>query len=489
MCGILLVQSAHSVDPALHQQAVELLGARGPDFTVTKTIGSVFVAQSVLSITGDANWYHQSRPDAFAFNGEIYNWKSFGNYQTDSALVYQTVRTGVAGFREFQGPWAWCWSNGQAVLYSADAQGEKCLYHYQDQDLLIVCSEVRPMLVYIESRSKPVPYVNKSWTMISQTPWQGIQRCEPGRLYNNGEPTMAVDSVFEWSTTQPTTLDEAVEEFSTRWRNVCSWMKPNESATLSYSGGIDSGIIAHDFAPVNLLSIDCIDKDPIVSALTTPKITVDPKQWAHAYQDLTVSTLMPAQSWSHVGKWLVAKHSIDRIIFTGLAADELFGGYSVYSQLQYNSQHSHSPYSCHDHDNLWPACLEASGGHSGAATLLMDYWYQVIGTDAAGQDRLAGYWGKECRNPFMCKTIIELALSLPWHLRVSDTTKPVLRQYYHQNIGPYTHPKQGFAGHANDSLPWLDVSLVSSGNRHRDWQLIATQTYYSSQLQHQTILE
>jgi hypothetical protein len=36
----------------------------------------------------------------------------------------------------------------------------------------------------------------------------------------------------------------------------------------------------------------------------------------------------------------------------------------------------------------------------------------------------------------------------------------------------------GFAGHANDSLPWLGVEIDSTGDRHRDWQQIAQKTFY-----------
>jgi hypothetical protein len=39
-------------------------------------------------------------------------------------------------------------------------------------------------------------------------------------------------------------------------------------------------------------------------------------------------------------------------------------------------------------------------------------------------------------------------------------------------------PKEGFAGHANDALPWVDIDFAPTGNRHSDWQHIAQQTFY-----------
>ena len=75
--------------------------------------------------------------------------------------------------------------------------------------------------------------------------------------------------------------------------------------------------------------------------------------------------------------------------------------------------------------------------------------------------------------------VMKFALGLPWHLRVGEHTKPVLRALW-QNLNPGLEvlPKQGFAGHANDSAPWLGVNIKSTGDRHRDWQQIAQQTFY-----------
>jgi hypothetical protein len=69
------------------------------------------------------------------------------------------------------------------------------------------------------------------------------------------------------------------------------------------------------------------------------------------------------------------------------------------------------------------------------------------------------------------------ALNLPWHLRVGEHPKQLLRTFFELNINKPVQPKQGFAGHANDSLPWLDVSIVPTGDRYQDWKQIVQQTF------------
>ena len=459
--------------------ALAKIQPRGPDHVVYKLEKKIFAAQTVLAITGDPGWYAQPRRDFLSYNGEIYNYKNFGNYSTDTELVHETVVSkSQHRWKLFQGPWAWAWTDFDSLAYACDPQGERCLYHYQDNDILIVSSEVSAILTLVQCEQHIPPYSNKGWTMISQTPWQGVTRCEPGQLYQDGIVIGKLDSLFDWITdTGPNSIQDALDEFESVWTQGCAVMTPAEPATLSYSGGIDSTLIARHIKDLELLAIDIIGKDPIVDQLTCRKIAVDFESWAKYYRHIIELTRMPAQSWSHVGKWLVAKHANNRIIFTGLAADELFGGYDVYQKLQYTVEHSTSPYSHWDHDNLWPTCLEVYQGDPKQATLLMDYWYQVVGVDAPGLDRLGGACGKETRNPFMLKSVIQFALNLPWHLKVSNPAKPVLRRFLQGSYQGKIDTKRGFAGHANDSLPWLGVVVTCNGDRHRDWQNIAQTTF------------
>ena len=203
--------------------------------------------------------------------------------------------------------------------------------------------------------------------------------------------------------------------------------------------------------------------------------TVDPTQWLVEYAEVINKTQMPAQSWSFVGKWLVAKHCQERVLFTGLGADELFGGYGIYPAMTYNQEKSHSPYSFDDHDALWNQALTAYHGQEQQATLLMDYWYQVVGVDAPGQDRISGAYGIEARNPFMNKRLMTFALNLPIELKINTLPKPLIRQAFLKRWSEeLIYPKMGFAGHANDSF----INFKSTGNRHTDWQQIAQKTFY-----------
>lgn len=485
MCGILAVKSNHTLPSERHSAALEILSQRGPDFTVSQQVGNTFIAQSVLHITGTDEFYHQPRQDFFAYNGEIYNQRWFNHSNNDVELAYFAVKDRVTRFKYFDGPWSWAYAIGDTLWYASDPQGERCLYQYQDDNILIVSSEVAAILTYIENTHKELPYTNKGWSMISSTPWQGITRCEPGRLYINGQPDLQIDSIWDWIKPSTITHEQASEQFNQLWDQTCKRLLPDRGCSVSYSGGVDSSLILQTIPDLDIVTLDVTGKDPVAHKVEEflnekelsrlKKIAIYPSQWADEYSKIMRRTRMPVH-WSHVGKWLIAKHAETPVIFTGLGADELFGGYGVYETITYNQHRSHSPYSCDDHENIWNRCLDVYNGDPRQATLLMDYWYQVVGVDAPGLDRVSGAWGKESRNPFMSRSIMEFALNLPWELKQG---KPLLKKRFLKRWPQaLLYPKQGFAGHANDAAPWLDVSIVPTGNRQQDWKQIAQQTFY-----------
>jgi len=482
MCGILLVQSKDNIDINQHLAALKVLESRGPDYTRYEYRNNIFIAQAVLHITGSDNFYNEKRQDFLAYNGEIYNKRWFGyTDNNDVELVYSAVKDSLKKFKHFEGPWAWAYTDFEQVSYAADPQGERYLYQYQDESILIVCSEVAPILTYIDAVKVDVPYSNKTWTMQTETPWQGITRLEPGRLYTGGDAAYIIDNIWSWvKPTTYTSIEEAQEEFNMLWDKTMSEIRPSTSTALSYSGGIDSSIILKSLSDTQLITIDMTGKDPIAAGVENA-IKVNEEQYAKEYLELLKRTQMPAQSWSFVGKWMVAKACQARVLFTGLGADELFGGYGVYQTIKYDQDQSYSPYSEHGDPAIWQKCLEVYAGDPHQATLLMDYWYQVIGCDAPGLDRIGGAWGIETRNPFLSRRIMEFALNLPWEYKVNTTTKPILRQKYLQYYPEESMlPKQGFAGHANDALPWLGVDIVPTGNRYNDWKQIARRTFYAN---------
>ena len=178
MCGILLVKSVNSVPLEKHLAAFSLLNSRGPDFSRYRYDNNIFIGQTVLHITGSNDYYHHEHTNFLAYNGEIYNYRELGSYANDIEFVHECVETDPVRISAGWGPWAWVWTDNNKILYATDPQGERCLYQYQDEQILIVCSEVKPILEYIQGQHRSQLYHSRHWAMLDQTPWTGIFRIQ-----------------------------------------------------------------------------------------------------------------------------------------------------------------------------------------------------------------------------------------------------------------------------------------------------------------------
>jgi asparagine synthase (glutamine-hydrolysing) len=491
MCGILLVRSKNSIPLSVHLNAFDKLKNRGPDFNRYRYENNIFIGQTVLHITGSDKYYHLDHKNFLAYNGEIYNHKQLGNYSNDIEFVHHAVNHDLKKLTQAWGPWAWAWTDGKTVKYATDPQGEKCLYQYQDAEILIVSSEVAPILCYIDAKKVSHDYITKHWCMLTDTPWQGIFRIEPGKLYELDQEPVEIDSVWSWiDPVSYNCIQDAQEEFNSIWKNVIQLMQPECPAALTYSGGLDTGIILSHMSDLELYSTNMIGKDPIVDQLADfltaqeqKKLHcfhITPQAWGQAFNSIISNTHMPVQSWSFVGQWIINANCQQKVLFTGVGADELFGGYSIYQTLQYTTDHSVSPYSYRGDPVLWNRCLAAYNHDPAQATLLMDYFYQIVGCDQRGIDLIAGHWGIEGRNPFLAAPVMKFALNLPIEYKIGSVPKPLIRNLYLQRWQEkHIMPKKGFSGHCNDSLPWIQVDITPSGNRDQDWHRIVLDSFYT----------
>jgi hypothetical protein len=74
-----------------------------------------------------------------------------------------------------------------------------------------------------------------------------------------------------------------------------------------------------------------------------------------------------------------------------------------------------------------------------------------------------------------------LALNLPFEFKVGLVSKPLIRQLFLERWPEHMiMPKKGFTGHANDSLPYLPITIKSTSDRLLDWKQIVQKSFYDS---------
>ena len=459
MCGIILVKSTRHIDLQHHLDALNLLRSRGPDLSNYSFHNNIFIGQSVLHITGSDHVYHDHCD--FVFNGQIYNYKHLSGCANDTEFAKNTVsKQDWQNIKTWKGPWAWVWTDFKDIFYASDPQLEKHLFVYQDKDILIVTSEIKCIMHYVDIQVQKVEWHTKHWPMTQDhMPWQNVTVTNGGILYKNGVFHSKLDSLDDWRTEYTGDYNQAVDDLDKLLTNVCSDINPQEKFVISYSGGLDSSLLNTYFPAGRTVCLDITGKDPIVKTThADQKITVDLLSWADAYEQVVSHTFLPLASWNWASYYILVKNISERIVISGAGADEIFGGYP------YHLNGQKSPYSNTKVDKF-----------------LNDYKIQQGAVDLLGSDLVSGINGKETRNPFAHPDVIKFALSLPYSYKVNDRCKSILHDLYFKRTGKtIAQPKQGFAGHCNDAMHLIRPSYVPySGDRFLQWKKFIQDDFYA----------
>ena len=88
MCGFLFANFDISIFNI--EFIIQFLKNRGPDVTSIKNIGEYIFIHTLLSMTGpptEQPFYNNDKTIISIFNGEIYNFKNFGDYESDGECL------------------------------------------------------------------------------------------------------------------------------------------------------------------------------------------------------------------------------------------------------------------------------------------------------------------------------------------------------------------------------------------------------------------
>ena len=170
MCGIQINK----------KQSPNLIKHRGTQH-FEGTVGEWFYNFSSLPLSSNQTGLTQPldlKDAKLFFNGEIFNYKSFGNYRSDLHYLQDVLSSGIESkrfIREYQkwdGFWAICIVTDKITMFT-DPLGKKQLY-YSNKG---VCSEIKPLL----SEDYLIMGEPKYGTL--NTGFYGVHRCLPGRFY------------------------------------------------------------------------------------------------------------------------------------------------------------------------------------------------------------------------------------------------------------------------------------------------------------------
>jgi asparagine synthase (glutamine-hydrolysing) len=389
MCGIFGILYGPSIDPkhvkVSNEKGTASMFARGPDHQDHWYSDGIALGHRRLSIQdldSRSNQPFESRDQRYVmvYNGEIYNVNELRENLVSSGMDLRTTSDtevlielfalhGSKCLPMLRGMFAFAvWDRKSDELFIArDPYGIKPLYYYEDEESFLLSSQAKAILHsgWVAKSVEPAGLAGfLLWGSVPE-PWtfyEGIKSFPAGHfaVVKNSPlesispiPWLKIESLWPDHYKENLSSDAEVEELVHEkvLDSVRHHMVSDVPVGLFLSGGIDSGTIAGLAALGNTqlegltISFDEFDGDqndetPVASEIASyyglghhiRKVTK--KEFDNDLESILSSMDQP--SVDGVNSWFASKGLAElgyKVVLSGVGGDELFCGYSNFSQL------------------------------------------------------------------------------------------------------------------------------------------------------------
>ena len=389
MCGILVAfYKINEVDIYACNRALDRLKLRGPDFCFQELYYDkrLFFGQTVLSITGNPvnviDSYHKSYDKSYdiVLNGEIYNHEELycrflkNNYQSISGTDTETlvnlhqVLPPVNVYDQLKGMFSYVVYDNERhrLIICRDIVGEKILYHYEDEGVFILSSEIGPILELRESIKinrdvlRNYFYTRHLLNPVNTT-FNGVKLIKPGHVleYDLNKKSLKILSENKLAdyinpdiiakNKERLTCD-IINEFESILKATANDLKPHSINYVSaFSGGTDSSLaskyLSDEKTPAKFIALEFPQKGKITENLAgftgylnSPLYTVpvSVEDFVSFFNDCYIAACSPLSTHSFISQAIMSKKVREdgiKVLIGGDGADELFGGYEAYKKF------------------------------------------------------------------------------------------------------------------------------------------------------------
>ena len=538
MCGVLVAFSKKEpLNESNCLKATEKIFSRGPDFNFSRfrLNNKLYLSQTVLSVTGNFELnldYTVSKNKRYEilFNGEIYNFKelqskyldnnglpNLSSSDTETLINLHQVFDPVTVRKLIKGMFAYVIYDSveKKLLISRDIIGEKVMYKYEDDNLLIFSSQIGPILEIgknIKFNKKVLKnyFFTRHLLTENETVYKNIEVFRPGQTIEINLESFNLKSLHSEdliSLFDKNLLNENIKksnndlliEADNIMKENVQFLYPEIDYYSVVSGGIDSSLVSKylsDYS-VNNLNFICLQfpgKDDVASGVklfekylknNISQIKVDIDLFQNYISECYKSICMPLPTHSFISQAILAREVNQRgakILFTGDGGDELFGGYEFYKTLNYDNQFDYNPsvysgvvdydvrFRNYDHNELliksseiWKDTtrhFESFGSIEAniQSILLLDTKIQLESVGIRASDTMSLMSSVETRGFFLTLNMLRFAINLPADskIRISKNeiyTRPLMKNLFSKKFNKsLLKPKQGFSGYPNESV-------------------------------------
>jgi len=497
MCGILVVHGKRAVlERERCADALALMRRRGPDFSYSSLYedGRLFFGQTVLSITGRpegrVDAYHRARGGEVdvLLNGQIYNFAELDRVElrdappnlsgsdTETLARLHARQPARRVFDRVVGMYAYAVYDAacRRLVWARDPIGEKVLFVHEDEQQLVIASEIGPVLALcphlrIDRDVLRDYFATRHLLTPDRTAFCGIDVVPAGSLheYDLAAGTRAlvsrrtIHSLVDAEASEHrsrASVDTLADELETVFRANARMLSTGRAGYGAIvSGGVDSTLAAAYLddarAPSRNICLVFPGKDPVSEQVgrfaphfraPIERVVVDVERFAAAMGECYQAACAPLATHSFVSQAILsAQARADglKVLVGGDGGDELFGGYEAYRHLAIGDgtrlpDVCPSPYSGLVASGIrfagwdpaplrerlaarWRQCLDAYAATEPAvdrglqATLLCDTVVQLESVGLRCADQMNMLHSIEGRGFYLTEPVVRLALNLP----------------------------------------------------------------------------
>lgn len=415
---------------------------RGPDHTEIYEIDRYSVVHNLLAITGDFTKQPFIKNDIVAFyNGEIYNFKEFGDYATDGECIIGLYeKYGKNFIKMLDGEFAICILDlaKDIVLFSTDIFKTKPLW-YSLKDGEIGISTYKSALEALGHED-----------IVCATP-------NTNYLYEIKSQKLSSENVYVFDLNQH---KDSYEDWIKAFENAIKKRTSNtsEKVFIGLSSGYDSGAIFCellkqniDFSAYSIAGEENMEVLLKRHAMSHKSMFLDNSKASfntvlkHVYRNCEkynhpyFSLEEDESTW---GLGLVSTQAVkdgSKVFLSGTGADEIVSDYG-FNGIKYNNNSEFGGLYPKDLSSIFP---------------WRNFFYGSQECYLAREEYVSGSYGLEARYPFLDKFVVQEFLWLSAELKNKSYKAPI-KEYLEQNDFPYEEEKIGFFFFKHD----FDVNSV-----------------------------
>lgn len=409
---------------------------RGPDCTNEVCIDNFSYVHNLLSITGD--FTPQPLIDngiVLLYNGEIYNYKNFGDYKSDGISILELYKKeGLSSFHLLDGEFAIC-------------------LHDKEKNEIILCSDTfgtKPMYYSIEDNYLGVSSYPSALELLN---FKNIKRFEPNKIKILNDKDLKIKkeiNLYNFDTKQNVSSFEPwIESFS---KSVEKRVNTSLEVLVPLSSGYDSGAICcalnnlnKDYISYTIigkenkttiddrLKINKNSKKELIFNLSHDKIqtiqqefiqNVQPFGYGPNPQNIIYNGFDDPGS---IGLFFILKEMKEKynikIVISGHGSDEIMTNIQEYGFKTKNP--SFFPVNLSD---VFP---------------WENFYYGSQWSYLMKEECIAGSLGIETRYPFLDRNLVQNYLNLTPELKMLNYKSP-LHQFFTEKDYPFFKGKIGF---------------------------------------------